>query len=211
MPRGLALLTGSERCLLSHPDSPPPQTILEIRLRGSGLSVHGFGLSLAPCTFTKCMDVALPHLRQMIIHILNYLDDWLVLTHSEADLISHRTLLLSHLEYLGLRVNFAKSMLSPSQRISFLGTVLDSAQMRAVVTPERAWAIKKLAPSFEISAAHPLKAFQKMLGLIATASPALQLGLLHIWGVNRMVHHDTIRYRFSYPAIRYLPIPQKIL
>ncbi len=30
-------------------------------------------------------------------------------------------------------------------------------------------------------------------------------------GVNRMVCHDSIQYRFSYPAIRYLPIPQKII
>ncbi len=30
-------------------------------------------------------------------------------------------------------------------------------------------------------------------------------------GVNRMVCHDSIQYRFSYLAIRYLPIPQKIL
>ncbi len=29
------------RHILSHPDSPPSQTILEIRLRGSGLPVHG--------------------------------------------------------------------------------------------------------------------------------------------------------------------------
>ncbi len=29
-------------------------------------------------------------------------------------------------------------------------------------------------------------------------------------GVNRMIRHDSIRYRFSYPTIRYLPIPQKI-
>ncbi len=48
------------------------QTILEIRLRGSGFSVHGvlpFGLSLAPRTFTKCMDAALSPLRQMGIHL----------------------------------------------------------------------------------------------------------------------------------------------
>ncbi len=32
-----------------------------------------------------------------------------------------------------------------------------------------------------------------------------------IRGVNQMVRHDSIRYRFSYPAIRYLPIPQKII
>ncbi len=97
----------------------------------------------------------------------------------------HRTLLLSHLEHLGLRVNFAKSTLSPSQRISFLGTVLDSAQMRAVVAPERALAMRKLAASFEIGAARPLKTFQRMLGLMATASPALQLGLLRMRPLQR--------------------------
>ncbi len=68
----------------------------------------------------------------MGIRILNYLDDWLILAQSEVELLSHRTLILSHLERLGLRVNFAKSALSPSQRVSFLGTVLDSARMRAV-------------------------------------------------------------------------------
>ncbi len=35
-------------------------------------------------------------------HILNYLDDWLVLAQSEVELLSHRTHLLSHLERLGL-------------------------------------------------------------------------------------------------------------
>ncbi len=78
-------------------------------------TVLPFGLSLAPRTFTKCMDAALSPLRQMGIRILNYLDDWLILAQSEVELLSHRTLILSHLECLGLRVNFAKSALSPSQ------------------------------------------------------------------------------------------------
>ncbi len=42
---------------------------------------------------------------------------------------------LRQMGILGLRVNFAKSTLSPTQQISFLGTVIDSAQMWAVVTP----------------------------------------------------------------------------
>ncbi len=106
--------------------------------------------------------------------ILNYLDDWLILAQSEVELLSHRTLILSHLERLGLRVNFAKSALSPSQRVSFLGTVLDSARMRAVIAPERALAIQKLAATFKSDTARPLKAFQRMLGLMAAASPVLQ-------------------------------------
>ncbi len=48
MPRGLVLFPGSERRLLSHPDSPSPQAILEILLRGCGLSVHGPALWTVP-------------------------------------------------------------------------------------------------------------------------------------------------------------------
>ncbi len=92
-----------------------------------------FGLSLAPLTFTRCMDVSLSPLRQMGIHIHNYLDDWLILAQSQAVLTSHKTLLLSHLDCLELRVNFAKRKLSPSQRVSFLGTVIDSATVSATI------------------------------------------------------------------------------
>ncbi len=108
-------------------------------------TVLPFGLSLAPRTFTKCIDAALSTLRQMGICILNYLDDWLILAQSEDELLSHRSFLLSHLECLGLRVNFAKSELSPSQRISFLGTVHDSAQMCLRVKVSQAY-VAALAP-----------------------------------------------------------------
>lgn len=70
---------------------------------------------LAHCTFTKCMVVALSPLRQTVICILNNINIWLVLAQLEVELVSHRTLLLSHVECLGLRVNFVKSMLFPSQ------------------------------------------------------------------------------------------------
>ncbi|KAI2662214.1 ORF V: Enzymatic polyprotein [Labeo rohita] len=148
-------------------------------------TVLPFGLSLAPCTFTKCMDAALFPLRQKGIHILNYLDDWLVLAQSEAELLSHRALLLSHLECLGLRVNLAKSVLHPSRQISFLGAIFDSTHLRATVVPERALAIRQLAGSFRAGALYPLKRFQRMLGLMASASPVLELGLLRMRPLQR--------------------------
>ncbi len=49
----------------------------------------------------------------MGIHIVSYLDDWLILAQSEVELLSHRSLLLRHLACLGLRVNSAKNVSQP--------------------------------------------------------------------------------------------------
>ncbi len=62
----------------------------------------------------------------------------LALAQSEAVSTSHKTLLLSHLGCLGLRVNFARSILSLSQWVLFLGTVIDSVQRTATVSAEQA-------------------------------------------------------------------------
>ncbi len=76
MPRGLFFFAGSERCLLSHPDCPHHQQFLRFAFEGVAYNymVLPFGLSLAPRTFTKCMDAALSPLTQMGIRILNYLN-----------------------------------------------------------------------------------------------------------------------------------------
>ncbi|CAM4657101.1 unnamed protein product [Leuciscus chuanchicus] len=153
-----------------------------LRFAFEGLSyqytVLPFGLSLAPRTFTKCMDAALAPLRQRGMRILNYLDDWLILAQSESELIAHRALLLDHLRDLGLQINWTKSLLSPSQRISFLGTDLDSVSMTARLTSQRALQIQRSAAAFRTGSIFPLKRFQRMVGLMASASAVLQLGLL---------------------------------
>ncbi len=51
---------------------------------------------------------------------------------------------------------------------------------RVTVAPECALAIQRLAASFKIGASDPLKTFQNMLCLMASASPVLQLGLLRM-------------------------------
>ncbi len=140
---------------------PPITDDLEIAFKGVAYQykVLPFGLSLAPRTFTRCMDAALAPLRQMGIHILKYLDDWLILAQSQAVLTSHKTLLLSHLDCLGLRVNFAESILSPSQRVSFLGTVIDSNVNNCL---SRASHDNSAPCFFKEGTARPLKAFQRM-------------------------------------------------
>ncbi len=87
-----------------------------------------FGLSLSPRVFTKVAEAALVPLREQGVRILNYLDDWLILAQSQDQLCEHRDLVLLHLSQLGLRVNWEKSKLLPTQRISFLGMLFGFGQ-----------------------------------------------------------------------------------
>ncbi len=195
MPKGLVHVAGSERRVLSHTGCPPLRTIFEIRIQRGGISIQVPAVWAVPGSL-HCMDTALSPLRQMGIRILNYLDDWLILAQSQAVLTSHKTLPLSHLDCLGLGVNFAKSILSPSQRVSFLGKVIDTVQMKTTVSAERATTIQRHAASFKEGTACPLKAFQKMLvrehrhKLILIAplwwnQPwVLELWALHVWPLD---------------------------
>ncbi|XP_057211386.1 uncharacterized protein LOC130567370 [Triplophysa rosa] len=143
-------------------------------------AVLPFGLALAPRTFSKCVDAALSPLRASDMRILNYLDDWLLLAHSRDVLVSHTQTLLRHLSSLGLRVNVPKSKLLPSRSITYLGVCFDSVEMRARLSQEHLESISAALRAFSLDRSVPLRVFQRLLGLMASASPVCHLGLLHM-------------------------------
>lgn len=55
---------------------------------------------------------------------------------------------LAHVARLGLMVNTEKSCLVPSQRVAYLGLVLDSVAMKACLSPRRMSDILQLLPHF---------------------------------------------------------------
>ncbi len=139
-----------------------------------------FGLSLSPRVFTKVVEAALVPLREQGVRILNYLDDWLILAQSRKQLSAHRDLVLKHLSLLGLRVNWEKSKLVPTQRISFLGMEFDSVNQTARLTQERAQSVLNCFKTLSCRTAVPLKLFQRLLGHMAAAAVTVPLGLLHM-------------------------------
>ncbi len=81
---------------------------------------------------------------------LNYLDDRRILTQSRDTLLRHIDMLLRHLESLGLCVNMQKSILIPSQSITYLGVCFDSVEMRVSLSQERSATILSCTPDFGV-------------------------------------------------------------
>ncbi|KAI2655010.1 ORF V: Enzymatic polyprotein [Labeo rohita] len=161
-----------------------------------------FGLSLSPRVFTKVTEAALSPSGGWAFAFSNYLDDWLLIAHSRDVLCEHRDLVLRHLSHLGLQVNREKSKLSPVQRISFLGVELDSVNMTARLTNERAQSVLNCLNSFRHKTAVPLKTFQRLLGHMAAAAAVTPLGLLHMRPLQHWLHDRVPRWAWHRGTLR---------
>ncbi|XP_028302785.1 uncharacterized protein LOC114463411 [Gouania willdenowi] len=137
-----------------------------------------FGLSLAPRIFTRCVAAALSPLQASGVSILPYLDDWLVISPTREQVLRDTAALFSHIGNLGLKVNYAKSNLVPSQVVRYLGLVLDSSVMRASLSPERVSAILGLLRRFQHGTILQYGLVLRLMGMLASASMVVPLGLL---------------------------------
>lgn len=70
----------SKRRIFPYLHPPCPQEVPEVRFRGEAYQyrVLPFGLALSTRTFTKCMVAALAPIRLQGIHVLKYINNWLI-------------------------------------------------------------------------------------------------------------------------------------
>ncbi len=157
--------------------------------------------------------MALVPLREWGVRILNYLDDWLILAQSHEQLCTHRDLALRHLNQLGLRINWEKRKLLPTQRISFLAMELDSVNQTARLTQERARSVLNCLKTLSGRTAVPLKLFQRLLGQVAAAAVIVSLGLLHTRPLQYWLHVPSLEVgvetQYS-PGSDYTGLPQNL-
>lgn len=106
------------------------------------------GLALCPRKFTKLLKPIFSILRQQGHISVAYIDDsWLTaenFTLCVRNVIDTTTLL----DKVGFIIHPEKSVLLPTQTITFLGFVLNSTLMKVTLTPERALKLKKCLSKF---------------------------------------------------------------
>ena len=87
-----------------------------------------------------------------------------------------------YLLILGLFIHPDKSILYPTQRLVFLGFVLDSIVMRLCLTPEKASNVKDAYQRVLLSPCPLICKVAQVLGLLTYSFPGIMHGPLHyIW------------------------------
>ena len=127
-----------------------------------------FGLASAPQVFTCVMAPVLSILHSMGIRLCRYLDDWLIQSSSWEAVLRDLRVVLDLCMALRIVVNPEKSNFVPSQKVLYLGTVLDSRTLVASPYPDRIARLLSLGGKFLSSVQQPTACWQSLLGSLSS-------------------------------------------
>jgi len=130
---------GSKRCVSFGSHCKAAQEISEVCVEGTTFEFTCllFGLCSAPRIFTKLLRLVMAYLRFQGLRTVIYLDDILVLAENRDTLIQQVHYTVQLLEHLGFTINLSKSSLEPTQRIVYLGLLINSEAMKLCLPEEK--------------------------------------------------------------------------
>uniref|UniRef100_A0A7M5U2R2 Reverse transcriptase domain-containing protein n=1 Tax=Clytia hemisphaerica TaxID=252671 RepID=A0A7M5U2R2_9CNID len=102
-----------------------------------------FGLGPVPRIFTKLLKVPVSNLRRLNIRLIIYLDDILLMAQSISELLTARDSVIFLFQQLGLIINPKKSVLTPCQKMEFLGLEVDALTMTLFLPLEKVEKLKE--------------------------------------------------------------------
>ena len=135
--------------------------------------------------FTKILKPVFANLRERGHSSVIYVDDSLLKGDSYQECLENIVATNKLLEGLGFYVHYGKSVLSPTQRIVFLGFEIDTVNMTVSLTAEKKQKIKdycnKLLNKTEIT----IREVAKLLGNIAASFEGVEHGRLYFRNLER--------------------------
>ena len=140
-----------------------------------------FGLSTAPQVFTRVMAPVSTILHTLGIRLRRYLDDWLIQASSREQVLLALRTVLQLCNSLGIVVNWEKSQLVPTQRICYLGVLLDSISFRASPAQKR-------GDVFLSSVEQPAKSWLELLGVLSSLTQLIPGGRLRMLSFQFLLH-----------------------
>ena len=144
-----------------------------------------FGLSSAPYVFTKLLKPVVAILRRLGIRVVLYLDDMLIMASSKEEARAHLATAMHLLTALGFILNLDKSVLTPTQRVIFLGFCLDSRTMLISLPTPRIQSIQRLIRETLAQGQATILKLSQLLGSMVSTHPAVLAAPLHYRHLER--------------------------
>ena len=137
------------------------------------------GLAFCPRKFTKLMKPVFATVRQLGHLSSGYIDDSWLMGPVWDDCAKNVVDTVKLLDTLGFVVHPEKSVFIPTQKLVFLGFILDSVSMLVYLTPEKALKLKQAATDLSNCKNPTIREVAKVLGLIVSSFPGVAYGPLH--------------------------------
>ena len=138
-----------------------------------------FGLSSAPRVFTKVLKPFVWSIRNKGIRMVIYLDDMTIISSSRELSSQEAAIVVQILESLGFIINKEKSVLIPSQKIVFLGYVIDSVAMTVSLPEVKLNKLKEQTLSLWKRPQCSIRELAHVIGLIVSSFPAIKPASLY--------------------------------
>ena len=139
-----------------------------------------FGLSTAPQVFTRVMALVSAFLHGTGIRLRRYLDDWLIQASSREQVLLALETVLQLCKLLGIVVNWEKFQLIPTQRMVYLGVLLDSISFRASPALKRVEKLLSIGDVFLSSVKQPVSSWLELLGVLSSMIQLIPEGQLRM-------------------------------
>ena len=138
---------------------------------------NGYGPAMR--RFTKLLKPPFTILRKMGHESVIYVDDSFLQADSYEDCIDNARDTILLLQNLGFKIHLEKSILIPTQEITFLGFVINSVDMTIKITYEKVEKIEKQCEDTLQLANPTIRQIASLLGNIVAAMQAVPYGVMH--------------------------------
>ena len=173
----------------SVPIAKPHQKYLKFAWEGSPYAFTCFpnGFASCPRKFTKLLKPVYAVLRKLGHISSPYIDDSYLQGDDYVNCLENVIDTVRLLFTLGFVIHPDKSVLIPTQRLIFLGFILDSTLMRVYMTPEKVTKVIEMCSKLLKNTSPTIREVSQVLGYIISTFPGVMLGPLyfrHLEGVK---------------------------
>jgi len=138
-----------------------------------------FGLACAPRIFTKIMRPVIAYLRAQGFRSVIFLDDCLCIGNSFESARLNCQTTLHCLQSLGFVINWEKSCIVPSRKLTFLGYLFDSESLTMSLPGDKCRGIiQRIQESLNMKEL-TIRDLARLIGCLVAACPAVPYGYLY--------------------------------